>query len=106
MLRKRATVPATPGPVSPLVMTSLAPALSSIGAGAGAGHAAFCCRSRTLRRAHVMLHDTGAQQIVTDNVIVQLGAKPVAIALALRGGKLDGALSERVAATANGNRAR
>jgi hypothetical protein len=46
----------------------------------------------------VMLDDGRAQQIVTDDVIVQLGAKAGRDRLGdFEGGKLDGAMPERVA---------
>ena len=99
--RKRATV-ARDDTVRypPLVMTSLAPGPSSIGCRCPARvPQLLAAAGRTLRAGrHVMLDDTGAQQIVTDDVIVQLGAKAGSDRLGdFEGGKLDCALSERVA---------
>src|SRR5258707_1561767 len=58
----------------------------------------FAAAGRTLRAGrHRMLHNTRAQQIVTDDVIVQLGAKASSDRFGnFEGSKLNRALSERV----------
>src|SRR5271157_5521242 len=95
-LRKRATV--ADGETlryPPLVMTSLLPAPSSIGAGSRRGSRSFsrpqlghCGRSATL---------CFTQQVEADDVIAQLSAKTGGDRFGdLDGRKLDGALSERV----------
>src|SRR6476619_866285 len=59
----------------------------------------FATTGRTLRAGgDVVLHDTRAQHIVADDVIVQLGAKASGDRLGnFEGSKLNRALSERVA---------
>jgi len=98
--RKRATVAlGETVRYPPLVMTSLAPAASSIGTGARRGSRAFLrpqlghCGGR-----YVMPHDGRAQQIEADDVIAQIRAKRGGDRFGdLDGRKLDRTLSERVA---------